>query len=517
MPQNSYLYVVVSVAGAAVLAIEILGTRVLGPFYGVSLFLWSALITATLAALSLGYWLGGRWADAGPRPARLGALLAAAGAWLLLVPWIRQPVLAHLEPLGLRAAVLVAASVLFVPPLALLGMVTPYAVRLAVSNIDHVGRTAGNLFAVSTIASVLSALATGFFLIPNVGVSRLLLLVGCVLQLGAAVAFLAGRARRPAAAAGIAAGLVLAAAAARFGRGPAAAPAGGDRLLAVRESPYAEIEVRDWKDFRYLLIDGGTHTIVQPGTWTSRHRYVAALEVTKFLFPGPGRLAVVGLGGGSVVKNFARDGWSVDAVEIDPAVTAVAREYFGLASWEARVIHMDGRRFLRTATTAYDLIVLDAYGSSAIPFHLVTRECFQLAAARLAPAGVLAINVESVGWRDPIVAAVAATLSQVFSQVVALPTAEPPDALGNVVLLAGNRDLEFPEERLERPFDFLADPQAHWTVVQKNHAWLNRFQPDKAGAMLLTDDRNPVDLWAERINLVARRKLHELFAARPAR
>src|SRR5262245_42111054 len=167
MSKNAYLYFVVSIAGAAVLAIEILGTRVLGPFYGVSLFLWSALITATLAALSLGYWLGGRWADAGPRPARLGALLAAAGAWLLLVPWIRQPVLAHLEPLGLRAAVLVAASVLFVPPLALLGMVTPYAVRLATSNLEHLGRTAGNLFAVSTIASVASALATGFFLIPN--------------------------------------------------------------------------------------------------------------------------------------------------------------------------------------------------------------------------------------------------------------------------------------------------------------------------------------------------------------
>ena len=488
MPKNAYLYLVVSIAGAAVLAIEILGTRVLGPFYGVSLFLWSALITATLAALSLGYWWGGRWADAGPRPARLGALLAAAGAWLLLVPWIRQPVLAHLEPLGLRAAVLVAASVLFVPPLALLGMVTPYAVRLATSNLEHVGRTAGNLFAVSTIASVASALATGFFLIPNVGVSRLLLLVGIVLQIGAAAAFRADRARRRAVASGLAAAIALAAAAAAHsgvGSGEAAVPAGGDRRLALRESPYAEIEVRDWKEFRYLLIDGGTHTVVVPGTWAPRHRYVAALEVAKFLFPAPGKLAVVGLGGGSVVKNFARDGWSVDAVEIDPAVTEVAREYFGLAPAEARVIHMDGRRFLRTATTAYDLIVLDAFGSSAIPFHLVTRECFELAAARLVAGGVLAVNVEAVGWHDAIVTAMAATLGQVFAQVVALPTAEPPDALGNVVLLAGNRDLEFAEERLERPFDFLADPEKHWTVVQKNHAWLNRYRPDRAGATIL--------------------------------
>ena len=102
--QNLYLYVIVFVSGAAVLAIELLGTRVLGPFYGVSLFLWSALITVTLVALSVGYAVGGRWADRGPRFTRLCYPIAGAGLWLLLLPWLRIPVLQATEPIGLRFA-----------------------------------------------------------------------------------------------------------------------------------------------------------------------------------------------------------------------------------------------------------------------------------------------------------------------------------------------------------------------------------------------------------------------------
>ena len=178
---RSQLYLVVSVSGACVLAIEILGTRILGPFYGVSIFLWSALISVTLAALSLGYAIGGRWADRGPQASRLAFMLAGAGVWMLLVPWLARPLLSITEPLGLRAAVLASATLLFFPPLTLLGMVSPYAIRLSAERLEEVGRTAGNLYAVSTLASVFAALATGFWLIPNIGVTKLTLGVGVLL------------------------------------------------------------------------------------------------------------------------------------------------------------------------------------------------------------------------------------------------------------------------------------------------------------------------------------------------
>src|SRR5262249_30902056 len=157
----------VSLSGAAVLVLEILGTRVLGPYYGVSLFLWSALISVTLAALACGYALGGRLASRTPNAGTLSTILLAAGLWVLAVPWIRTPLVHAAGGAGLQGAVLIAALLLFFVPLMLLGMVSPYAIRLASRSVDEVGRVSGDLFAVSTLASVLAAVATGFWLIPT--------------------------------------------------------------------------------------------------------------------------------------------------------------------------------------------------------------------------------------------------------------------------------------------------------------------------------------------------------------
>lgn len=501
------LYAVVSISGAAVLAIEILGTRILGPFYGVSLFLWSALITVTLAALALGYALGGRWADRGPRLSRLGLLLAVAGAWMLLVPWIKNPLLHGLETLGLRAAVLTAATLLFAPPLLLLGMVSPYAVRLKAVRLEAVGRTAGNLFAVSTLASVASALCTGFYLIPLLGVSRLLFLVGLLLLLGAAVAFAASlRTTAPFIGVGLLAALAL------FAWptvSPGNDPANG--LLLLEQSPYAEVRVLDRNDVRYLLLDGGVHTAIDTHTGVSQHQYVPVVGLARLFFAEPGRLLLVGLGGGAIVKESVEAGWSVDAVEIDPAVIHAARDYFGLRPSECRVFRRDGRRFLRDAADRYDIIVLDAFGSSAIPFHLVTQEMFDLVARHLTPKGILAINIETRRWGDILLRAITASVETALPTVLALPTSEPPNTLGNVVLLAARRELDLADDAIPHPQTVLDDPVLHWLTLQKNHAWDNRYRPETRGVPVLTDDRNPVDLWAEEVNRVARRSLHEFF------
>ena len=215
-------------------------------------------------------------------------------------------------------------------------------------------------------------------------------------------------------------------------------------------------------------------------------------------------MLLIGLGGGSLVKEFAGHGWRIDAIEIDPVVTEIAYRNFGLETSEAKVFHMDGRRYLSATDARYDLIVRDVFGSSSMPFHLVTREAFALIAGHLEPDGVLAINTESVGWHDIIVRSLAATLKEEFSEVLALPIAEPPNTLGNLVLLASNRELELLEE--------LPPTRSRFSnVYPKNHAWDNRFEPDVSDVPVLTDDLNPVDVWSERINLAARRDLHEFF------
>jgi spermidine synthase len=498
--KNGYIYVVVTVSGASVLALEILGTRILGPFYGVSIFLWSALITVTLAALAAGYAIGGRWADAGPRLRRLSLLLLAAGIWVVLIPWLKRPVLGLAEPLGLRAAVLLAATILFFPPLALLGMVSPYAIRLKASGIEVVGRTAGNLYAVSTVASVVAALLVGFFLIPNVGVTRITLGTGLLLM-GTAIYGVTGSGKTKSALSVV---LFSAAAVAVLMLSGSGDRASAGEVLALEQSAYGEIRVVESDETRYLLIDGGIHTRVDAASGESLVPYVDVLDIAKLFYYKPGRMLLVGLGGGSVVKRYAGEGWQVEAVEIDPVVTRMARDYFGLEEVEAVVRHMDGRAYLKTPGESFDLAIMDAFGSSSIPFHLVTREAFALIRSRLVPKGILALNVEAAGWHDILVHSLAATMQEVFANVVVLPMAEPPDQLGNLVLLASDRPLE-PRYEPPVPLDRFSPD------YNRAHAWDNRFTVDPAGVPVLTDDHNPVDVWAERVNLAARRVLHEEF------
>jgi spermidine synthase len=506
------LYLVVSLSGASVLSLEILGTRILGPFYGASIFLWTALISVALAALALGYALGGRLADRGPTAQRLGLILLGAAIWVFLIPLLKRPLLLATEPLGLRTAILTTSFFLFFPPLLLMGMVSPYAIRLKISRIEDAGKTAGDLYAISTVASVVAAIATGFVLVPGIGVNRLILLIGAALLLAAGIALLQARSGSKMAAVLL---LLLAPAGAAAGWGPMGHRPDLDRgLAAITESEYAEIRILEKNDMRLFLIDGGVHTMIEPGSWMPFHRYAVVTETFDKLFPAPGKMLLFGLGGGSVVKSFKRLDWQIDAVELDPEVTRMALRYFGLEEDEARYFHMDARRFLAESTEQYDFIMGDAYGSGTIPWQLLTKECFEAMNARLAPNGVVALNIESVGWEDDIIRSTTATLRTIFPHVLSLPTSEPPTALGNMLVVASHRPIELPGDLYDvigHPKDSVPDSYHHWSLIEKTHAWANAYVPAYEGAPIMTDDRTPVDLWGERINRVARKELHEYF------
>src|SRR5262245_10234896 len=183
----------VFLTGAGVLVLEIAGSRVVAPLYGSGLYSWSALITVTLAALSLGYWAGGRAADRRPDPVLFHGGILVAGLLVVAIPWVAGAVLRITEPLDPRLGVLLSATLLFFPALALLGGVTPFAIRLARPPAGEVGAVSGLFFSVSTIGSLLAALVTGFVLIPNLGVKAILALTGVALLLTSAAGFYATR------------------------------------------------------------------------------------------------------------------------------------------------------------------------------------------------------------------------------------------------------------------------------------------------------------------------------------
>jgi spermidine synthase len=396
---------------------------------------------------------------------------------------------------------LVCASVLFFPPLLLLGMVGPYAIRLGTRSVDEVGRVSGNLFAVSTLASVAAALATGFMLIPVLGVTRLLAVVAVALFVAAGIAWLAARSTRGALVAMLGIGLAVAVG------GRTASPVPG--VLAKLESRYAQLRVIDVGDLRYLLIDGSPHTILDLSEGEPRQPHVYAAEIATDLFARHGRLLLLGLGGGAMAEVFSRHGWQVDAVEVDREVARLATQFFRLQPFHARVVRGVARAAGRRARARYDVVMFDACGGASIPFQLVTREAFAEAKAHLMPDGVVMLNTEAVGWQDPIVHALAATLRTQFRNVFALPTAEPPNEVGNVILMASDRPLVVTPEQLGDPVATLSDDDEHFRVLSRHHAWENRYDPRRG--KVLTDDWNPIDLRGDAINRAMRAKMRTLL------
>ena len=189
------IYIVVFLCGAILMALEILGSRILAPSFGNSIFVWGSLISIVLAALSVGYWIGGKAADRWPTEAMLAMFIALPGINIALMPlyyrglneWIAQ------GAFGVRMGPLVSCAILFLVPSAFLGVVSPYAVRLHARAVASVGKTAGALYAVSTMGSIAGTLATSFWLIAVFEVSLIVHVLGVLLLIIAATMLLAER------------------------------------------------------------------------------------------------------------------------------------------------------------------------------------------------------------------------------------------------------------------------------------------------------------------------------------
>jgi spermidine synthase len=453
-----------------VMVIEVLGSRVIGPFFGVSLFVWTSLITVTLVALAAGYAFGGWLADRRSSPDYLYAIILAAGLMTAATPLFKVAVLKACLPLGLRVGSLASAFLLFGPALFLLGCVSPYLVRLAARELKNIGRTVGTLSAISTAGSCAGTLATGFFLIAYLGVNRIFMLAGFLLIALAVAYFLLFR-RRWALAALLVVPFLLAPAE----RETAKVLADGTRvkLTAHRNSFYGDLRVVDYagpqQRTRELLIDGLVQGGIDLASGQSIYEYAYLLQFLPYaLNPGGKNCLVVGLGAGIVPSWYAAQGITTEVVDIDPKVAGLAQEYFGFGK-NIKVHVEDARYFLNRSTQRYDYVVLDVFNGDTTPGHVLSLEAMQLLKARMTPKGVLAINLMgALGERGFVTASVIKTVQAVFGQVQVHPVfaADTPDAV-HPLAEAGVR------QGLQNTYRF----------------------PVSTPAMLLTDDYNPIDFY----------------------
>jgi spermidine synthase len=421
--------------------------------------------------LSAGYWIGGVLADRFPSPLLLLGVLVVGSGSILLLPVVDDPLLEAIvewDP-GPRLNPLVAAVVLFGPPSVILATATPIAVRLGARAIETVGKTAGRLFAVSTAGSIAGTFATAFFLIPEIGTDELLGVLATTLFVAAGfvalgerllvssalVALLvAGSLAATVALAPEAGGRVSGAAAQNWSplyrlrgeREDVVAPPGGFELVYSQNTRYHGLSVVDDGESRHLRFESSFQSgMYLDDPFRTRYRYTDFLQLPLAHRPDTRRILFIGLGGGSVQKRMWRDFPRVDlqVVELDPVVRDVAYRYFRLPrSPRLRVAVEDGRRYLQRHNEKWDAIVIDAYFSDALPFHLTTIEFLELARSRLAPGGVIASNLIGAisGEGSKLFRSMYKTYRAVFPTVSVYPVrvaGYEESALANLIVVAG--------------------------------------------------------------------------------
>jgi spermidine synthase len=502
-----FLFLTSLVCGGLVMVVEVLGSRVIGPFFGASLFVWTSLITVTLLGLSLGYFTGGIMADRRDSPGYLYGIILVAGVAVLLVPALKKPVLDLTVNLGLRVGALAASTLLFGPALFLLGCVSPYIVKIAAREIRNIGRTVGLFSAVSTVGSFFGTIGTGFFLIAFFRVNQIFLTIGASLVALAVLYFiLFGRTRS--------AVLLLAV--------PFLIPGGPDvrsKLLPNgttvtkvydADSFYGNIKVLD-RSFgdvhtRELLVDGVVQGGIDIANGMSVFDYYYYLQYIPYtLNPGGRNCLVIGLGPGTIPRWYEGMGIRTDVVDISPEVFSVAERFFGFQNSGVKIV-ADARYFLNCSTKRYDFVILDVFNGENTPVHVLSLESLRLVARCMNPGAVLGINtIGSLSRESYMTMSVVKTLRQVFSTVQVFPTFDPAgnEWLGNVEIVAYNGPPRSVDRAQLRDFPF--HPLA--ATAQARIGALFTPPPDAPG-MILTDNYNPVDFYDLPVKEEVRRRIN---------
>ncbi len=447
--QGWLLIVLVFVAGASSLAVELSASRLLAPYFGTSLFVWANLIGLILLYLTIGYYVGGRLADRFPRPGVLYLLTTVAAFLVGVIPFISRPILGWAltsfatYSISVFYGSLVAVILLFAIPMILLGCVSPFAIRLRIEQVGRAGHTAGQLYAISTAGSILGTFLPVLWLIPTIGTRYTFFVFAVSLLLVSIVGLITTQLSIPRLPATrwwldkslLSILLLIPMGAAMLSiNGPIKPPGGSDGggvLVTERESAYNYIQVvRVGEQMQLILNEGlAIHSIYDPnqvltqGPWDY---FMVAPYFNKppFTQSQVHRACIIGLGAGTIPRELtaAYGPIPIDGVEIDGTIVDLGRQYFHMNEPNLNVIVQDGRYFLRTTSHKYDIIGIDAYQQPYVPFQLTTLEFFQEVRAHLTPTGVAVINAGRTSKDFRLVEALAQTMHGVFSNVYIIDT-----------------------------------------------------------------------------------------------
>ncbi len=518
--QGWLLILLAFVAGACSLAVELSASRLLAPYFGTSLFVWANLIGLILLYLTIGYYLGGRIADRYPKPEVLYTLTIIAAFLISLIPFLSKPILQWSQSsfatysVGVFYGSLISVILLFAVPMILLGCVSPFAIRLRIQRLGKSGRTAGQLYAISTAGSILGTFLPVLYLIPTIGTYRTFFTIAVSLLLVSIAGFMSTRFDRSGSGGRRVSSsllpillLIPMALSVLTIQGPiksAFGSNGGGVLITERESVYNYIQVVKVGDETQLILNEGVgiHSIYNPNSILTQGPWDYFMIAPYFNSPPftpdqVRKVAIIGLGGGTAVREFtaAYGPIPIDGVEIDNTIVNMGRQYFHMNEPNLHVVLQDGRYFLQTSSQKFDVVAIDAYQQPYVPFQLTTKEFFQEVRNHLTPTGVTVINAGRTSSDFRLVNALAETMHTVFPNVYIIDTARftnsmvigtnSPTSLNNFMINTGN---------LTNP---LLQDVARESILYGN------IREEHARSVYFTDDRAPVEQLIDQIILGA--------------
>ena len=481
--------------GACVMVLELAGSRVVAPYMGTSLVVWTSLIGIVMLSLTLGYWLGGVVSDKHPRPELLSNIIGAAGVATIVVAVAANPLLSALATSvrNIYVASVIACGLLFSAPSILLGMVSPFIVRLAMQNVASSGGTVGKFSAMSSAGSILGTFLGGFVLISFFRSLTILFMVAFVLGIVAVLlrGFSSKTIRTP--------HVIIVIAAVVLGGMNEVIPLFTKLDGITFETRYNTIRIMERTalgtnlQIRILQTDPmGAQSLMyvdRPDDLYSD--YTKFYDLAFHYKPDAESVLMLGGGGYCVPRHITatRPHVEVDVVELDPGITEAARDFFFLEDRPGqRIFHEDARIFLNRESAAgerkYGAVFGDVFGSSySIPFHLTTVECMRKIRSLLSDDGVFIVNIIS-SLDGELFSGIYSSIASVFPSVNIYP-ATYPNSVGtrqNIMIVALASD--------DAPY---RAPENEYIAGLLLHRWTNRFESKIAA---FTDAFAPVEKYS---------------------
>lgn len=493
-----YLYITVFFSGMTALAVELTASRLLGNVFGSSNLVWASIIGLILIYLTAGYWLGGKIADKYPKYNHFYKILMWGSLTVGLVPMVSRPLLRITSnafdqfQMPILAGAFVSVMVLFIIPVTLLGMISPFALKLTLQDPKDVGKTAGRLSAISTLGAFIGTFLPVLILVPLIGTYRTFLFFSSLLMLIALIGFwvyVDGKSWL------------------RYGWMPLIliflwlfGARGTDKatqnLIFEGESSYNYIQVIEQKDFRYLRLNEGQgmHSIYHPTLLNYYGPWSQVLVAPYFNAPPQGvkpidSMALVGLAAGTTARqaNAVFGDIKIDGFEIDPLIVEVGREFFDMNNENLTVYIQDGRWGLDRAQRIYDVISVDAYRPPYIPWHMTTLEFFELVHERLSEDGVMVINIGRSPLDRTLVNDLATTIRQTFPAVFVM---DIPDSF-NTILFATKQPGSW--ENFYANYNDLLNSDVHSLLLEAMATTITFRQPTPEWTRVYTDDLAPIE------------------------